>query len=66
MAVLDAGILQARLGVILLFVVAEKANFVIPFGGVGQTLVVELVGPDQFPIRRRRAVGDRDEGDEDG
>jgi hypothetical protein len=64
MAVLDAGILQARLGVVLLFVVADEALFVAPFGRVGQTLVVELVGPDEFPVSRRHVVGDRDECDD--
>ena len=64
MAILDAGVFQARLGVVLALVIADEACFVAPFGRVGQALVVELIGPDQFPISRRCAAGGRDEGDD--
>ena len=42
----DAGILQTRLGVELAFVVTDEAFFVAPFGGIGESLVIEFVGPN--------------------
>ena len=64
MAVLDAGVFQARLGVVLAFVVADEAFFVAPFGRIGQPLIVELVRPDELPVGSRNATGHYGEHDD--
>ena len=52
LAVLDAGVFTAVFGVVLGFVVAQEADLVVPLGGVGRPVAVELVAPGEFPIRR--------------
>ena len=50
MAVFEARVLESFGGVILLFLVADKAAFVAPLFRVGMPLAVEFIGPDELPF----------------
>ena len=44
------GVLQSLPSVVLAFIVPDECLLIVPFGLIGQPLVVELVRPYQFPF----------------
>ena len=44
---LEPRVFAASLGVVLAFVVADQADFVVPAAGIRQALTVEIVLPDE-------------------
>ena len=49
-AVFNSGILKPVTCVVLALLVSDEPFFIVPLGLVRQTLIVELVRPDQFPF----------------
>ena len=50
MPVFEARVLESLGGVVLLFLVADKATFVAPFFRVGMPFAIEFIGPDELPF----------------
>jgi hypothetical protein len=47
---MNNGILYSAGGIILKLMISDKPDFIPPVCGIRQSLIIEFIGPDQFPI----------------